>query len=112
VRLLTSVLIETPDSGDMEIVDIREFLPPRVISDMTRINGTRFKIQRIGPGRVDNYFRLREKIVNVVHWAKGLEMDREVVECMVNETLDKHYEGETIERGGGAAGTEDNAKCE
>ena len=109
VRLLTSVLIETPDSGDMEIVDIREFLPPRVISDMTRINSTRFKIQRIGPGRVDNHLRLREKIVDVVQWAKGLEMDGEVMKCMMNETVDEHYEGEAIEMGGGTASTEDNA---
>ena len=109
VRLLTSVLIEMPDSGDMEIVDIRVFLLPRVISDMTRINGTRFKIQRIGPGRVDNHLRLREKIVDVVQWAKGLEMDGEVMKCMMNETVDKHYEGEAIEMGGGAAGTENDA---
>ena len=36
-------------------------------------------------------------------------MDRGVVECMMNETLNKHYEGETIENVGVAVGTEDNA---
>ena len=56
-----------PDSGDMEIVDIREFLPLRVISDMNRKDGIWFKIRRIGPGCVDDHFRLRGKIVDVVH---------------------------------------------
>ena len=109
VRLLTSVLIETPISADIEIVDIRDFLPPRVISDMTRKDGTRFRIQRIVPERVDNHSRLRQKIDDVVHWAKEIKMDRGVVESMLSETLDAHYEGETVESGGGVASTEDNA---
>ena len=109
VRLLTSVLIETPDSMDMEIVDIREFLPPRVISDMTRKDGTRFRIQRIGPGRVDDHLRVRQRIYDVVHWAKGIEMDRGVVQSMVSDALDANYEGETVESGGGVATTEENA---
>ena len=47
VRLLTSILLETPDSpdsGDIETVDIRELLQPRVISYMTRKDKTRFKV--------------------------------------------------------------------
>ena len=54
-------------------------------------------------------FEAASKDVDVVHWAKGIEMDRGVVESMVSETLDAHYEGETVESGGGVASTEDNA---
>ena len=67
VRLLTSTLLETPDSGDIETVDVREFLPPKVISDMTRKDGTRFKILRCVPGRVNDHVQLHAKIVDMVH---------------------------------------------
>ena len=68
VRLLTSILLETPDSGDIETVDLREFLPPRVILDMTRKDGTRFKILKCVPGHcVDNDVIMHTKIVDMVH---------------------------------------------
>ena len=110
MRLLTGTLLEMPDSGDIETVDIREFLPQRVISDTTRKDGTRFKILRCGPDRVvNNHVRLRSKIVDLVHWANKEEMDRSVVECMMDETMNTYYDSRTLGNEGVTTGTEDNA---
>ena len=95
VRLPTSSLLEMTDTGDIETVDIKEFLPQRVISYMSRNDGTMFKIMRCGLGRVvDNQVRLRRKINDLVNWKNERKMDRSVVECMVNETLNAYYDNE------------------
>ena len=44
VRLLTSSLLETAEEGDVEMVNIKDYIPQRVISDMSRKDGTIFKV--------------------------------------------------------------------
>ena len=116
MRLLTSILLETPDSpdlGDIETVDIREFLPPRVISDMTRKDGTRFKVIKCVPGScVDNNVIMRTKIDDMVHWVNQHGFDRVVVESMMTESFNanyKPYDDETIDNESVATGSKANA---
>ena len=116
MRLLTSILLETPnspDSGDIETVDIREFLPPRVISNMTRKDETRFKVVKCVPGNhVDNDVIMRTKIDDMVHWAKQHGFDRAVVESMMTESFNANYErydDKTIDNESVATGSKANA---
>ena len=80
--------------------------------DMTRKDGTRFKILRCVPGRVDNHVIMHTKTVDMVHWAKQHGFDQAVVESMMTETFNANYErydGKTIDNEAVATGAKDNA---
>ena len=85
MRLPTSILLETPAMKDMETVDIQEFLPKRVKDDMTKKDGTVLRIMRYTPTMVDDQICLNHSLDDLVRWARGINMERAMVESMLNK---------------------------
>ena len=109
VRLLTSSLLETAEEGDVETVNIKDYLPQRVISDMSRKDGTIFKVLRYGSDvLVNDQVRLSSKMDDLVYWAKERKMDRSSVEMAMTKTLDKSYGEDASDMDDNEMGTLDN----
>ena len=95
VKLLTSTLLETPATKDMETVDIKEFLPKEVKDDMTRKDGTVFRIMRYTPTMVDDTIRLSSRVDDLMRWAKDGDLEGAMVRSVFNKSLDKYFNNKT-----------------
>ena len=95
MRLPTSILLETPAMKDMETVDIKEFLPKRVKDDMTRKDGTVFRIMRYTPTMVDDTIRLSSRVDDLMRWAKDGDLEGAMVRSVINKSFDKYYNNKT-----------------
>ena len=75
--------------GDIEVVDIKDFLPQCIINDMTRKDGTRFKVRFCHPEEIDINTRLKQKVDELLRWACGQRIDNALVLETVTSGLKK-----------------------
>ena len=73
-----------------KIVDIGDFLPHKVKTDMCRVDGTSFMIKRLDGNTVHVDTMLRTKIANLYSWAVREGVPRE----SVYEEMEKQKVGE------------------
>ena len=79
----------------METVDIKEFLPKKVKDDMTRKDGTVFRIMRYTPTMVDDTIRLSSRVDDLMRWAKDGDLEGAMVRSVINKSFDKYYNNKT-----------------
>jgi hypothetical protein len=71
--------------SEFEIVDIGEFLPDRVKTDIMRVSGTRFMVKRLTGKTLDANARLRIKMGDVYRWADEQGIERAEVTKVARE---------------------------
>ena len=71
--------------SEFEIVDIGEFLPDRVKTDMMRVSGTRFMVKRLSGKTLDANARLRIKMGDLYRWADEQGIERAEVMKVARE---------------------------
>ena len=76
-----------------EIVNIGDFLPHKVKTDMCRADGTSFMIMRLDGNTVDVDTMLRTKIANLYSWGAR--------EGVPRESVYEEMEKQRVEEGGG-----------
>ena len=69
----------TKEDSLYEVVDIGEYLPQRVKTDIQRVDGTEFVIKRDTGLAMDNQERLRLKIHGLFKWARAHGFDKTAV---------------------------------
>ena len=69
----------TEEGSLYEVVDIGEYLPQRVKTDIQRVDGTEFVINRVTGQAMDNQERLRLKIHGLFKWARAHGFDKTAV---------------------------------
>ena len=78
----------TAENSVYEVVDVGEHLPKRVISDMSRVDGTKFVIRRCSGESLSNDERLQWKLESLYAWARKHGFDN----AAVQNKIDKYCE--------------------
>ena len=73
MKLLTSKLIASNNTEHMCVIDLQDYLPPKVIKEISRKDGTKFKYVKFNTGNITKESVLRQRVGELVHWAKGLK---------------------------------------
>ena len=82
--------VQTDEKGrDLEIVDIGDYLPAKVKTDMSRVSITKFIVERIHGETLDAGQLMRIKVSNLYCWADEEELSREEVYKVMTEMKDK-----------------------
>ena len=90
--LMSSVIHEDDEdlvSGKMEVVDIKSYLPRRVLSDMTRKDGTFFQVRHLNAYDVDVTTRMNAKVDEIVHWAREQSIDEASLQSSISECFSR-----------------------
>jgi len=98
-RLMTSMIIGTNQSDNMERVDIQDYLPSRVMTDMCRKDKTVFNVMKCGTGVGNTHDILSRKVGELVHWAQQAKLERQVVEKLLKERFDNSHASEVTTSG-------------
>jgi hypothetical protein len=98
-RLMTSMIIGTNESDNMERVDIQDYLPSRVMTDMCRKDRTVFNVMKCGTGVGNTHDILSRKVGELVHWAQQAKLERQVVEKLLKERFDNSHASEVTTSG-------------
>ena len=70
VKLLTSELIANKSTENTFVVDLRDYLPQKVIREMSRKDGTKFKYVKFETENITKETVLRQRVGELVHWAR------------------------------------------
>ena len=88
--------------SDLEIVDIGDYLPEKVKTDMSRVSITRFMVKRFRGETLDLRKMMRMKVSNLYCWADEENLSREEVYKVMTEMKDKKTSsgrGDAVGRG-------------
>ena len=83
VKLLTSELIRNKSKENTSVIDLRDYLPLKVIKEMSRKDGTKFKYVTFNAGTITKESVLGQKVGELVHWAKDHDIGEEEVKLVV-----------------------------
>ena len=83
VKLLTSELIRNKHTENTSVVDLRDYLPQKVIKEMSRKDGTKFKYVTFNAGTIKKESVLHQKVGELVHWSKDHHIREEEVKLVV-----------------------------
>jgi len=83
VKLLTSELIRNKSKENTSVIDLRDYLPLKVIKEMSRKDGTKFKYVTFNAGTNTKESVLGQKVGELVHWAKDHDIGEEEVKLVV-----------------------------
>jgi len=83
VKLLTSELIRNNNIENTSVVDLRDYLSPKVINEMSRKDGTKFKYVKFNAGTITKGSVLQQKVGELVHWARDRDIGEDEVKSVI-----------------------------
>ena len=84
------------EKSDLKIVDIGEYLPEKVKSDIMRINNTKFMVKRLREEKIDRGELMRMKVSNLYGWADQELISHEEIYKVMTEMKNKKTGAEIL----------------
>ena len=84
------------EKSDLKIVDIGEYLPVKVKSDIMRINNTKFMVKRLREEKIDRGELMRMKVSNLYGWADQELISHEEIYKVMTEMKNKKTGAEIL----------------
>jgi len=73
----------------MSVVDLRDYLPPKVIKEMSRKDRTKLKYVKFNAGTITKGSVLQQKVGELVHWARDRDIGEDEVKSVITSKFDE-----------------------
>jgi len=82
-------LIRNNNTENTSVIDLQDYLPPKVIKEMSRKDGTQFKYVKFNAGTITKGSVLQQKVGELVHWARDRDIGEDEVKSVITSKFAK-----------------------